>query len=154
MKRDPLIRRYEHNYFRGWVVSTKRRGKRWAEYFSDKPDGRAVALARARGYRDRLVARLPRPTKLKVTYRLNLTGVVGVARVKEPTRTGSIFARYVASWPRQGGGRGKASFSVARYGEVDAKRHAVQARRDGVGEFMRRGGRTSAQQSRSHRTRG
>ena len=26
MNREPLIRRYEHNYFRGWVVSTKRRG--------------------------------------------------------------------------------------------------------------------------------
>jgi hypothetical protein len=28
MNREYLIQRYEHNYFRGWVVSTKRRGKR------------------------------------------------------------------------------------------------------------------------------
>ncbi len=29
MNREYLIRRYEHNYFRDWMVSTKRRGKRF-----------------------------------------------------------------------------------------------------------------------------
>ena len=41
MNREYLIRRYEHNYFRGWVVSTKRRGKRFVRYFSDPALGLA-----------------------------------------------------------------------------------------------------------------
>jgi len=154
MKREPLIQRYEHNHFRGWVFATKRRGRRWVKYFSDRPDGRARALQRAREYRDRVVARLPRPTKIKQTYRLNLTGVVGVARTKERTRRGSILARYVASWPLDGGGSGKASFSVALYGESDAKRRAIQARQSGVAAFMSVGAPTRAREAASRPTGG
>ena len=33
MNRAHLTRRYEHNYFRGWVVSTNRRGKQFTRYF-------------------------------------------------------------------------------------------------------------------------
>ena len=44
MNREHLIRRYEPNYFRGWVVSTKRRGKRFVRYFSDQARGRVAAL--------------------------------------------------------------------------------------------------------------
>ena len=51
MNREHLIRRYEHNYFRGWVVSTKRRGKRFTRCFSDQPHGRAAALRAARAFR-------------------------------------------------------------------------------------------------------
>jgi hypothetical protein len=50
------IHRYEHNYFQGWVVSTKRRGKRFIRYFSDPPHGRAAALRAARSFRMRDVA--------------------------------------------------------------------------------------------------
>jgi hypothetical protein len=35
MNREHLIRRYEHNYFRDWVVSTKRQGKRLRGTFQD-----------------------------------------------------------------------------------------------------------------------
>jgi len=37
-----LVRRYEHNYFRGWVVGTQRQGKQYQRYFSDKPHGRRL----------------------------------------------------------------------------------------------------------------
>jgi hypothetical protein len=154
MNGNRLIQRYEHHYFRGFVVATKRQGKRWVQYFSDGPDGRAAALRRAREYRDALLASLPRPTKLKRTCRTNLTGVIGVARLKERTRAGRPFARYVASWPREGGARGTTSFSVALYGEAEARRLAVRARRAGVEAFMRAGQRTTVKQSGSHRTRG
>ena len=153
MNGDRLIRRYEHHYFHGYVVATKRGSKRWVRYFSDKPDGRAAALRRAREYRDVLLAGLPRPTKLKRICRTNLTGVIGVARVKESTRGGRPFVRYVASWPRDGRSRGKASFSVALYGEAEARRLAVKARRTGVAAFMGAGQRT-VEQSARHRTRG
>ena len=35
MNREHLIQRYEYNYFHGWVVSAKRKGKRFRRYFSD-----------------------------------------------------------------------------------------------------------------------
>ena len=132
MKPGRLIRRYEHNYFRGWVVSTKRRGRRWVKYFSDKPSGKAGALADAREYRDKLLSQLPPPTKVKRTFVLNTTGEVGVARVKERTRAGRPFVRYVATWPNSAGQRLKVTFSVALYGEAKAKQLAVRARRQGL----------------------
>ena len=129
------IRRYEHNYFRGWVVSTKRGDRRWAKYFSDRPSGRRAAKKLAREYRDQLLSQLPWPTKAKRTFVLNTTGEIGVARVKEHTRAGTPFVRYVASWFTRDGRRMKASFSVGLYGESKAKRFAVRARRQGLAEL-------------------
>ena len=132
MNREHLICRYEHNYFRGWVVSTKRRGKRFTRYFADRPRGPAAALRAARTFRDKLVSQLPHPTKIKRRDVRNTTGVIGVARVKERTRAGKIMVRYVASWPKRNGKRGKASFSVGLYGEKEAFRLAVCCRRAGL----------------------
>jgi hypothetical protein len=131
-----LIRPYEHNYFRGVVVSVKRRGRRWVKYFSDHPDGRRAAVRRAREYRDGLVSALPPVNKLKHAYVRNTTGLIGVSRVKERTRAGHMMIRYVASLPRMGRSPGKASFSVALHGESAARRMAVAARRRGVADFL------------------
>jgi len=132
--KEHLIRRYEHNCFSG-VVAAKRRGRRWTRYFSDNPDGAAVALRRARHWRAQLLATLPALTKTKRTYVLNRTGVIGVARLKEKTRAGRTLCRYVAQWPRRDGSRRKATFSVAHYGETEARGLAVQARRKGLAEL-------------------
>ena len=78
------------------------------------------------------MAQLPRPTKIKSTDIRNTTGVIGVARVKERTRSGKLLVRYVASWPERKGKRGKATFSVGLYGEKEAFRFAVAARRAGL----------------------
>src|SRR5215831_8088516 len=130
-----LVQRYEHNHFRGWMVSTKRQGKRIARYFSDRPHGRRAALRAARTFRNKLVARLPQPTKIKRSYVCNTTGIIGVARVKERTRSGKWFVRYVAQWPRSDGTRCSASFSVNLYGEDDAFELAVYCRRKGLREL-------------------
>src|SRR5207302_948746 len=103
---------YEHNYFKGWVVATKRRGKRFTRYFSDRPRGRKKTLQAARLCRDKFVLQLPPPTKIKRRYIRNTTGVIGVARTKGRTRSGLLLVRYVASWPMPNGKRGKATFSV------------------------------------------
>lgn len=130
------IRRYEHNYFYGWVVSIMRAGRRWVAYFCDGLGGRMAALRQAREHRDKLLAALPRPTKIKRTYVRNTTGVIGVARVEERTRAGNIMVRYVASLPRRKGRAGKASFSIGLYGEAQAKRLAIRARRQALAEFL------------------
>lgn len=140
MRPEKLIRRYEHNYFTGWVVAVKREGRRYpARYFSDKPEGRAAALVRAWQYRDELLGRVPKAHKLKRSLSTNTTGDTGVARVNDRTRAGSPAPRYVATWPCERNGvygRAKASFSVALYGEAGAMRRAVRARRAGVAEFL------------------
>src|SRR5205085_11067027 len=85
---ERLIQRYEHNCFQGWVVSAKRKGKRFTRYFSDSRFGCRKAFRAARAFRDKLVSKLPAPTKIKRRYVRNTTGVIGVARVKERTRSG------------------------------------------------------------------
>jgi len=132
MKRERLIRRYEHNHFRGWVVAAKRRGKRWIKYFSDRPHGRREALLRARKYRDSLLKLLPPATKVKRTYVRNTTGEIGVALVKDRTRAGTVIWRYVAQWPTREGTRAKATFSVGLYGKQEARRRAIAARQGGL----------------------
>ena len=135
MKNERLIRRYEHNYFRGWVFATKRKGKRYVRYFSEKPAGRMHALREAQNFRDKLIARLPRVSKVKSSYVSNKTGVIGVARTKERTRSGRVLLRYVASWPKRDNKPGRATFSIGRYGEKEAFRLAIAARRKGLAEF-------------------
>ena len=135
MKPGRLIRRYEHNYFSGWVVSTKRQGRRWARYFSDHVSGRADAWRRAQEYRKQLLSELPWPSKVKRQFVRNTTGEIGVARVKEQSRSGVPFVRYVATWPTRAGKRMKASFSINLYGESRAKLLAVRARRQGLAEL-------------------
>ena len=58
------------------------------------------------------MSELPQPTKIKRTDVRNTAGVIGVARVKENTRSGKLLVRYVASWPERNGERGKATFTV------------------------------------------
>jgi hypothetical protein len=128
MKPERLIRRYEHNYFRGWVVATKRRGKRWTRYCSDRPGGQRDALRRARAYRRDLLEQLPIPTKVKRAYVRNTSGEIGVALVKERTRAGNLMARYVAQWPTRNGRRAKASFSVGLHGATDRTKRTLAAR--------------------------
>jgi len=43
MSRELLIQRHEHNYS-GWVVTTKRRGKRFRRFFSHRSEERRKAL--------------------------------------------------------------------------------------------------------------
>ena len=81
------------------------------------------------------MSQLPPPTKVKRRDIRNTTGVIGVARVKERTRFGKLLVRYVASWPKLSGKRGKATFSVGLYGEKEAFRLAVASRRAGLREL-------------------
>src|SRR5690242_14414085 len=104
---DYLVQRYEHNHFRGWVVSTKRKGKRYTRYFSERPHGKRKALRAARAFRDKLIATLPIPTKIKRSYVPNTTGVIGVSRTRERTRSGRLLIRYVAQWPQSRGKTGE-----------------------------------------------
>jgi hypothetical protein len=45
---EHLIRWYDHNHFKGYVFTTKRRGQKYVKYVSVKSIGRLAALAQAR----------------------------------------------------------------------------------------------------------
>ena len=137
MRHERLIRRKDENYFHGWVVAFKRGDLRESRYFSDQPHGRAESLRQAKAFRDRREQQLPPPTKLKRTYVLNTTGVVGVSLSNNRTRKGTLIARYIARFPRPDGSDGKASYSVHKYGKAGAFRLAVAARRKAIGAFKR-----------------
>ena len=129
---EHLISRIDHNYFHGWLVSITRRGKRLEKYFSDRPHGRHDARRKARQFRDRLLATLAPPTKVKTRFSLNTSGVIGVTLSRDLTRAGRVAPRYLATWPTRDGRRAKVSFSIGRYGKAEAFRLAVQAREQGL----------------------
>lgn len=133
---DYLIRWYDHHHFQGYVFSTMRKGRKYVKHFSAKPDGARKALARARAYRDALLAKLDPPTRLKSWNSRNVTGIVGVSLTQERTRNGGVLRRYAAYWPVKGRRRpAKKSFSIAKYGKREARRLAIQARNKGVAAF-------------------
>ena len=110
----------------------------WLEHLASRiaTSGVGVALLDAQITNlEKTCADMRRPTKIKRTDIRNTTGVIGVARVKERTRSGKLFVRYVASWLKHTGERGKASFSVGLYGEKEAFRLAVCARRVALQEL-------------------
>jgi hypothetical protein len=131
---EPLIQRYEHHGFTGWVVSATRRNKRFTRYFSD-PNGQRKALQAARVYRDKLLSRLPPPRRIRIKDKRNTTGVIGVCRQEYREKSGKWFVRYIAEWPKSDGTTGTASFSVNLYGEEDAFELAVYCRRKGLREL-------------------
>jgi hypothetical protein len=135
MTRHSNIRRYEYHRFRGWVVSAMRRGRFHQRYFRDGTAGRAVSFLKALAYRNRLLARLPPVIKTKQRHILSKTGVVGVTVGVERIRSGNRGRRYRANWPTLKG-RAFKSFSVAKYGETEARRLAKEARARGLEHFV------------------
>jgi hypothetical protein len=86
----------------------------------------------ARGYRDKLLSRLPPPKKIRTREKRNTTGVIGVWRQEYRTSSENWGARYIAEWPKANGTSGTASFSVNLCGEKDAFESAVYCRRKGL----------------------
>lgn len=133
---EPNIYRYEHNGARSWVVQLKRVGESYVKYFADGADGPEASLESARTFRDDLRDRLPPWHKLHRRHSTNTSGIIGVSRVIDRTRTGTLVPRWVAMWHRTDGKRLKRSFSVFKYGEREAKRLAIEARRRGVEDLL------------------
>jgi hypothetical protein len=130
--------RVEHGSFRGYRVMIVRGGRQCQEYVSDaKVGGRMAALREAQRIKRELEARLPPPHAVHLRTR-NSTGVPGVTRVVGLTRRGTrAVPRYLAFWvDAEGRGRTRA-YSIGKYGEGEAFRLAVEARRAGVLRAMR-----------------
>ncbi|MFT4176665.1 MAG: AP2/ERF family transcription factor [Luteolibacter sp.] len=119
----------------GWQVRIQRRKVRYAKYFADRSlGGPENSLQAARAWRDKVLAKLSETEGVRVclTSARNSSGVVGVSRVTISGPNGVAYYFWQATWSLGDGERRCVRFSVKRYGERQAFRLAVQARREGT----------------------
>lgn len=128
----------------GWEVRFNRRGKKIERFFADnKNGGRAKALAQAKDFRDEIEAKLPRLSVHELSRtpsKRNQSGIVGVRRHEQTDVRGDwgyTYSFWVAQWTDENGKRKTKSFSVNHYGEDEALRLAVKARKKGMAERKR-----------------
>jgi len=121
----------------GWKVQLVRHRKAYAKYFSDAQyGGSAQARQAAIEWRDRFdieVPRLTRAGKADILRSNNTSGVPGVFPWQYKDKKGRIQRYWVAVWKPAPGQKHKSrKFSVARYGEEDAKARAIQIRQEAM----------------------
>ncbi len=115
-----------------WRVMLRRQGRQINRTFKDSAYGSAeVAFEQARAYRDAIMHALP-PSTLRETANClrsdNTSGVSGVYKVDDPQ------PRWVAYISSPDGARTK-SFSISRYGDVEAKHRAIVKRQEWLADI-------------------
>jgi hypothetical protein len=137
MKPPRNIKRLDHDAKgdHGWVVTLQRKGAIIVKRFSDGIyGGKREALDAAVAYRDSFLARdQPFNHQIWIRTRLrknNTSGIPGVGRYEaiDNRKTGSVRAFWLASWINEHGASRKRKFSIARYGEEEAKLLAIAER--------------------------
>jgi len=123
----------------GYEVRFMRQGRKFEKFFGDGIcGGNRNALVAARKYRDELEIKYPRTSRKKVAQtksKRNTSGLVGVRHAEEVDRrwpNEPVYHYWVAQWSPTPGTRKTRRFSVEKYGEEEAFRLAVKARKDGV----------------------
>ena len=127
----------------GWEVRITRRGKRVAKYFSDKDyRGKRGSLAAAKAFRDAQIEKLRPYTRLELVKRAeSRSGTVPGVRLRENVVEKNgwqyTYQTWEASWTPEGGKRIKRQFSINKYGDEEAYRLAVKARKQALREISR-----------------
>lgn len=124
-----------------WSVKVMRRGRTFADYFSDGVwGGRDRALVAAQRFRDELLLRIDPDTRVRRRPPKGVRSATGIAGVSlERHRVdGRVYGRYVASWVDPEKGPQRRRFLIERYGMEEALALAVEARERGVAESHRR----------------
>lgn len=123
----------------GWEVRFHRRGKKIEKFFSDNIFGsKTKALAQARVYRDEIESKLPKLNVHELSRtpsKRNQSGIVGVRRHEQTDVRGDwgyTYSFWVAQWTDENGKRRTRSFSINHYGEEEALRLAIKARKKGM----------------------
>jgi len=131
------IVRVDHNTKRdhGWIVTLQRRGAVIVKRLSDGIYGdKRQALKAAVEYRDSFIARdKPFDHQIWIRTRLrknNKSGIPGVHRyeITDNAGTGNVRVYWIAAWTNEHGATRQRKFSVARYGEEEAKLLAIAER--------------------------
>ena len=110
-------------------------GETIQEYFffgakRSEADARAAAVTRWKELRKTLPV-ITRVAFAEIERRKSRTGVVGVTRVTTKSK-GFEYDFWRATWTGRRGERHIRVFSVNKYGEDEAKKLAIKARRDGL----------------------
>src|SRR6056297_148962 len=123
----------------GYLVRITRRGKLHSMFFSfAEHGGKRKALLAAREHRDKLESKLRGHSSKKLAEMPrsnNTSGIAGVRYVEETDarwKSRPTYGYWVAQWSPKGGGRKTKRFSVDKYGEEEARRLAIKARKRGV----------------------
>lgn len=120
----------------GWQVRLQRRGVKFAKYFADRGfGGPEAALTAARSWRDEVMRQCAVDDRARICQRSarNSSGVVGVSKITVIGANGASYFFWQATWYRATGERAMVRFSVKRFGEKQAFKLAVLARREGTG---------------------
>jgi hypothetical protein len=117
---------------RGWAVVIKRRGRIYTKFFADGQYGKDAAFQAACIHGRTLLARLPARAKYIEHCARNTSGVVGVGRTRERSKTGIWHLYYKARWLTPEGRVIQKKFSVEKYGEAEAFKLATEARQEGL----------------------
>jgi len=127
----------------GWLVTIQRRGVIHRKHFSDGVHGgKQKALVAAKLWRDQVMKKYP-PLSLReysgIVKKSNRSGVAGVCRYCSAATRHLPPAQqrwsWVATWVMPDGKRKRVKFSVTKYGEADAYKKALKARRAALGEI-------------------
>ncbi len=142
MSANRNITRVERDNSGGYVVRIMRKGKRITKFFADSQwGGKRKALIAAKEHRDQLESTLKAYTPQQLSQQLranNTSGVAGVRLVEEKDRrwpSAPVYQYWVAQWSPAPGVRRTQRFSVEKYGNDEAFRLAVKARKKGVQEM-------------------
>ncbi|MBI5568591.1 MAG: AP2 domain-containing protein [Desulfomonile tiedjei] len=118
-----------------WVVVVTRKGESIVKRFSDGTyGGKRKALEAAVEYRDALLAQdEPFDHQIWIRTRLrknNKSGIPGVHRyeIRDNSGNGNVREYWIATWTNEHGVTRQRKFSIARYGEEEAKLLAIAER--------------------------
>jgi hypothetical protein len=129
-----------HGAVRGWTVRLHRAGKSFEQFFGDAAHGgKQAALLAAREIRDAKEKEMPTYSKREIAEiitRRNTSGVRGV-RIKKARHVladgeETFYLSAEASWSPSPNVIRKKSFSLDLYGEDEAWKLALKARKDGL----------------------
>ncbi|QDT12162.1 AP2 domain protein [Planctomycetes bacterium K23_9] len=122
----------------GYLVRITRKGKLRSKYFADVDGGKRKALQEARLYRDELESKMRGYSSKQLAKKEradNTSGYPGVRKATEADPrwpSNPCYNYWIAQWSPSKGVRRTRRFSVEKYGEEEAFRLAVQARKRGV----------------------
>ena len=130
----------DHKHMHCWIVHLQRKRRIWHRAFSDGVHGgKSHALEAARAFREKVLAsHLPmtRAEYAAIRRKNNLSGVPGVHR--RDGNAGTTLGKrlepacWIAFWTLPDGKRAIRKFSIGKYGERSAFKHAKAARQSAL----------------------
>lgn len=134
----PCITRHDYKKTHGYVVRYSRDTALFQKLFSDSIYGsKELALKAATDYLRELREAFPpmnRQEYCQINRNNNKAGIVGVYKSSTTSR-GHRYDAWVASWSPQKGVHKQKSYAINKYGEDEAKRLAIEARKAGLREM-------------------